>query len=246
MKEKIINGQRCRLYREDYVWIWVSETGELVKRYKKGGYVGGNIKILKDHRGPFVKDAFGNVVCVAKAVITCFCPPCPSDGKIYIINRKDGNWMNCHYRNLEWVPYHYRHTTVPKVRLYIKGRFIEVYSSGKIVVDRAELTHCDYLYDPDVDFHAIIKPHVRIDRTRYDIDDLMKMAGYVNGDDANLKNPVILHRDNNEMNFSSDNLEWVEKTDPRYSAYESEMIESRKTRSKEMNGNKQLPPGWNY
>lgn len=37
----------------------------------------------------------------ARAVITCFCPPLPNNGASYMINHKDGKWMNCNYKNLK-------------------------------------------------------------------------------------------------------------------------------------------------
>ena len=47
------------------------------------------------------------------------------------------------------------------------------------------------------------------------MDDLMATAGYVSGEKYDLKCPVILHKDNNPMNFDTDNLEYVEADNPR-------------------------------
>ena len=72
----------------------------------------------------------------------------------------------------------------------------------------------------------------------------MSACGFVQGDDAGLQNPVILHRDMNYMNFASDNLEWIEKDDPRYLAYQTKITQDRQARDKEMNGDKPRPPQW--
>ena len=71
----------------------------------------------------------------------------------------------------------------------------------------------------------------------------MKM-GYVNGDEANFQNPVILHRDNNFMNNASSNLEWVENCDQRYADYIKQRDIDIHNRRVELNPGKQLYPGW--
>ena len=73
----------------------------------------------------------------------------------------------------------------------------------------------------------------------------MEAAGYVQGDDAVLKDPVILHRDGDYKNFSSDNLEWTEKTDPRYADYCTKREAARKARTNELNRGKYVPEYWN-
>ena len=169
----------------------------------------------------------------------------PNDGKRYTIGFKDGNQYNCDYRNLQWVEYHYRNTTVPKVRLYVAGKFIEVFSTGKIKVDGQEESVLDYYFEPDVDaFSAKEAPVVQIEKARIAVDELMEAAGYVQGDDAGLKNPVILHRDLDYKNFASDNLEWVEATDQRYIDYCKKREDDRRARTMELNKGKHVPDDW--
>ena len=197
------------------------------------------------HLGRFILDKYGNRIFIAMAVITCFCPPMPNDGKRYTIGFKDGNQYNCDYRNLQWVEYHYRNTTVPKVRLYVAGKFIEVFSTGKIKVDGQEESVLDYYFEPDVDaFSAKEAPVVQIEKARIAVDELMEAAGYVQGDDAGLKNPVILHRDLDYKNFASDNLEWVEATDQRYIDYCKKREDDRRARTMELNKGKHVPDDW--
>ena len=247
--EKTIKGKRCRLYHEGYNWIWVADSGDFVSNYVKGGKYKGSCRIFKDHFGPFVKGKYGGHIYLEEAVIKCFCPPCPSDGKRYMLNHKDGNWLNCDYRNLEWAPYRYRNTTVPKVRLYYNERFLEVFSSGEVKEGGQTLSVADYWYDSDVDLHWITPgPYIRVGSglspKRVEIEKIMRVCGYIQGDDAPLKNPVILHRDLDWKNFASDNLEWVEADDPRYLDYMDKKKQDMKDREKEMNGNKPRPEGW--
>ena len=245
-KEKMIKGKRCRVYNEGYLWIWIADTGDFAAHYVKGGGNRGSFHIFKQHIGPFIMDSRGNRIFLANAVITCFCPPAPQDGKRYTIGFKDGNQYNCDYRNLEWVEYHYKHTTLPKVRIYCDGKFVEVYSTGKIKVGGNERRPIDYLYDPDMDlFSGLSNLEVSIDKSKIAIDELMEAAGYVQGDDAVLKEPVILHRDGDYKNFSSDNLEWVEETDPRYLEYCKKKEAARRARTDELNKGKDVPDYWN-
>lgn len=243
--ERTIKGKRCRVYRNSHKWIWIADTGDFAAHYDAGQRYHGSCRILKQHLGPFILDKYGNRIYIAQAVITCFCPPMPNDGKRYTIGFKDGNQYNCDYRNLQWVEYHYRNTTVPKVRLYVAGKFIEVFSTGKIKVDGQEESVLDYYFEPDVDaFSAKEVPVVQIEKAKIAVDELMEAAGYVQGDDAGLEKPVILHRDMDYKNFASDNLEWVEATDQRYIDYCKKREEDRQARTKELNKGKQVPDNW--
>ena len=243
--ERTIGGKRCRVYHEGYFWGWFADTGDFVAHYVKGGRYKGSYRILKQHLGPFVMDGYGNRILIARAVITCFCPPEPNDGKSYMIGFKDGNPNNCDYRNLQWVEYHYKNTTVPKVRIYADGEFVEVYSSGKIRVKGQDLSVVDYLYDSDMDLHwGLPDPSVRVKKRKIPVDDFMAAAGYVQGDDADLEEPKILHRDMDYKNFASDNLEWVAASDPRYAEYCKKREEDRQARTKELNVGKHVPDYW--
>lgn len=67
------------------------------------------------------------------------------------------------------------------------------------------------------------------------MDDLMDAAGSVDGEKYDLSNAVILHKDYDPMNFSSDNLEWVEAADPRYIEYQEKFEEWKHQRNLELN-----------
>jgi hypothetical protein len=150
----------------------------------------------------------------------------PSDGKEYMISHKDGNLGNCHYQNLEWVPYHYKHATTDTVKLYFYGVTFEVGKDGSVKIDGKTAKVYDSFHDSDVDLEVCssgpsisVPQKGSIDDEYVLIESLMAEAGYVQGDDADLQHPVILHNDNDYMNCSSENLEWTEVTDERYKAF---------------------------
>ena len=98
-----------------------------------------------------------------------------------------------------------------------------------------------------MDLHDCIRPHIKtgmLSNKRVFIDDLMDVAGYVQGDDAILNNPVILHRDYDRMNFSSNNLEWVESTDIEYQKYMEKQKNDIHKRRIELNPGLELPSYW--
>lgn len=70
------------------------------------------------------------------------------------------------------------------------------------------------------------------------------IAGYVSGEKNDFKNPVILHKDNDPMNFHSDNLEYVEDTDTRYIEYKKKQNEWKHQRNIELNPGRVLHPVW--
>jgi DNA polymerase sigma len=78
------------------------------------------------------------------------------------------------------------------------------------------------------------------------IDELMAKAGYVQGDDADIQQPVILHKDNDYMNCSSDNLEFVEYKDERYKAFIEQCIKDKHEKTVEKNPGKDVPDNYWY
>ena len=221
--DHIIYGKRCRWNRRYYVWV--SDTGTLVMASDKNNpfNLSGkkSLYIKTDYNGNKVAaHPYGYVVYIAAAVMECFCPPPPSDGMRYMISHRDGNKLNCYYRNLEWVPYHYNHATTSTVKLKHNKHTLEVMKDGSVRIKNKKSTVYVSFFDPDMDLMAVVSPHIYLPNgDRVYLDDIMKDAGYIQGDDAVLSKPVILHRDEDWMNFSSDNLEWVEATDPRYCSY---------------------------
>lgn len=221
-----INNKKCRWYQAGYVWI--SDDGCLAAMSDKNNkWNPTGVKILKiknDSIGQkYIDHPYGRKVSVAKAVITCFCPPPPAYGSRFVIKHKDGNLSNCHYQNLEWELDHYKYATTPSVDIKMSGHTLTVNRDGSIEMNGKKMEVRDHFFDADVDLEVCswcpfvdVPQKNSICRASIFIDDLMKKAGYVHGDDVILKSPVILHRDNNYMNCDSDNLEWVEEADQRY------------------------------
>ena len=250
-KDTIIYGKRCRWYKAGFAWV--SEDGTLVvipdKNNKWNTSGKKKLSIKTDHDGnKIAPHPYGYVIDVAKAVIVCFCPPRPSDGKKYMISHKDGNLGNCHYQNLEWVPYHYQHATTDTVKLSNYSATLEVGKDGSVKMDGKTAQVCDCFYDSDVDLEVCSSgPFIYVPRkgsiynSRVFIDDLMSEAGYVQGDDADLQHPVILHKDNDYMNCSSENLEFVEMTDERYKAFLEQRKKDTHEKIIEKNPGKNVP-----
>ena len=69
----------------------------------------------------------------------------------------------------------------------------------------------------------------------------MDIAGYVNENKDRFEHPVILHRDNDWLNFDSDNLEWTDINDPRYKEYYNRTVDEKNRLGREWNGEK-----WDY
>jgi hypothetical protein len=83
-----------------------------------------------------------------------------------------------------------------------------------------------------------VDPFVVINGEQIWVERIMEEAGYVQGDDAGMKERAILHRDENYMNFASDNLKWVKKKDPCYDYYMNVLKEVKEEREMMLNGGK--------
>ena len=136
------------------------------------------------------------------------------------------------------------HTTADRVK---PNNGLIVTKDGRILKGKQEEYISDCTSDADTDLLRCIPPYVS-DPNKMSghlfVDDLMAAAGYVNGETFSLKSPVILHKDNNPTNFNSDNLKWVESTDPRYIEYQKKVKEWKHQRNVELNPGQQLHPGW--
>lgn len=237
-KERLIRNNLCRCYFDG--GIWVSSDGNHAYAIIYGKTE--TLKILYDSKGKFVFHPWGRKVSVAKAVLKCFCPPAPADGKIHIINYKDGCKENCDKSNLEWVEYHYRHNSEKSFKWDVgKGSVLTIFRDGTVKDGKQLLSYDISLYDSDMDLVDIIRPYVSTQAGKKSLDELMEIAGFINGDDAGLTNPKILHRDNDWFNFDSDNLEWVEESDPRCQAYMEQYKANRKEQLLKLNQGKHIP-----
>lgn len=251
ISETIIDGRRCRLYLyRPYVprfnGFWIADTGDFAAYHDGNGGIYDRCRILCDHGGPFlINGKEGKKRYLDEAVLSCFGPPCPKYNglilKELMINHKDGNWMNCDFRNLEWAPYHYRHATASdRVILYKAGVFLEVFSNGSVRVDGVEIPVLDWWYFSEFSFmdshYSVVDPYIIINGESIRMEEIMEEAGFIQGDDAGLKEPAILHIDGNYLNFASLNLMWVKKREPRYKYYLQEMKKTQNAKEEMMNG----------
>lgn len=255
---EIRNGVRIRKHFKTSTKI--SEDGLIVEKEFMDKNDGGklkkyNPKIYVDSEGLkyIVNKQLGNIR-IQNLVADCFCPPKPNDGKDYVLVHKDGNLLNDHYRNLEWIErelaYPYKQATQDmEVKMTHE---IKVRKDGKIY-QKGKLLNVGYtISDRDMDMVTPIEPFVMYEVhhkqwKRYEcktigVDVLMEKAGYVNGNKKKFNDPVILHKDNDWMNFDSDNLEWTDKSDPRYKVYHNCKVDAKNALGRKLNGNEK----WSY
>ena len=87
----------------------------------------------------------------------------------------------------------------------------------------------DYVPDADTDrsvsiFDSYISYKVknrygRYDERRIPMDELMDLTEFVDDDKSKLRNPKVLHKDGNYLNYRKENLVWVEEDSPEYQDY---------------------------
>lgn len=259
--ERIINGKRCRLYQLSFIrsmlyfgpklfdcaelpCLWVAESGDYVALDKKDGGPYKDCALFGSRFGPYLKE-LGDATPLDEVVISLFGTPYPRDGKRYMINHKDGNWMNCNYQNLEWVPYHYRSSAAPKEVLFYEGELYEVASTGTVIKNNSIIPVRDYYYDSKYGYQELyLEPHIDLGLYTLNMENIMEAAGYVQGDNSTLQSPAILHRDGDYKNYNSGNLEWVEETDSRYVSYLRRKKQEQLTKMKEILGDKPVPHEW--
>ena len=237
-KYKTINGKRCRYYKDGYVWV--SEDGtEVAIKSKNGSWK--YLSIKTDGNGEKYVQTDYQIIYVKKAVFICFCY-CDDPNKTQIWY-KDGNPANLYYKNLIAREPRTYHTTAATFDL-ING--LNITSGGEVYNNGIKIPISDCIGDADTDLMRCIDPYVSNPEGRGKLwmDDLMAIAGYVGGEKYDFTNPVILHKDNDPMNFCSDNLEWVEAADPEYLEYQKRFEEWLHQRNIELNPGKPLPPGW--
>lgn len=129
---------------------------------------------------------------------------------------------------------------------------LTVTKSGKVYKGKNICKVGNCIGDGDLDMVVPIEPFVEYDekipkwkrtvRKRKRMDDLMDEAGYVNGNKKQFRNPVILHKDNDWMNFDSGNLEWTDKSDPRYKEYHNRKVDDKNALGRKWNGEEK----WSY
>lgn len=123
MKKEYENGDRkFRIFYAAY--LVVSEDGTTIYQKGKNNVFGKKLKVLNDYTGAFVLGKFGRKISVARAVMICFCPPKPNDGKTgkrrYVIN-------SIYQKNISffphvWLPNRHKEITI--------DRFLDIIQKG--------------------------------------------------------------------------------------------------------------------
>ena len=97
--------------------------------------------------------------------------------------------------------------------------------------------------DSDMDLIVTVRPYFNDnDKRRIAVDDVVAgAAGYIAWDRSALKNPAILHKDHDRLNYRRDNLQWVEQDSQEYQDYLAEEKQQIRNKNITMNPTIQLP-----
>lgn len=220
---KNINGRLMR-YSHKYN-VWSNEKGTYAYREYNDPSLNCSLVIHKRPDGSkFLNTKSPGIIEVDELVADCF-KPMPQDGKKYILTHKDGNLSNCSVTNLEWRQVARFSPSDTKRKL---GNGLTISFDGKVYDGKKLLPIVKLIGDADTDRIVAIDPYVEyhrknqykrmVRRTAYP-DDLMAEAEFVDGDPSKMQRPRVLHKDLDYLNFSYDNLEWIEETSQAYQEY---------------------------
>lgn len=242
MKDKRIGNVLLR-YSKKYN-LWVNKEGTRVYREYKNKVYNRFLQIHQNTDGSKYLELKkpGNVK-LDELVADCFKPK-PCDGKKYILFHKDGNLENCNANNLEWKSV-IKYNPLSTKRKLDNG--ITVTFEGKFYKGKKELQVVKEIGDADTDRIVGIDPLVYYqeknkygnnERKSVHPDNLMAEAEFVSGDKSLLKNPKVLHKDHDYMNFSEENLEWIEEDSQEYQDYKNKKKTDIDELTKKLNPNK--------
>lgn len=232
MKNNYYNRKHLR--KHFATGIYVSNDGKHAERDIKRKATGMDDVLVYDIRKEecgraYIVDRYKKILYLDNLVLTCFWGREPLDGKKYFPNHKDGNMENAHISNLEW-----REETPDAIATYEKlekeawyqNRKIKATKKGGIKQGTHDLPLCHCIYDSDLDW-TYHKPEPWViyeeknrwgmtERHRISADKVFEDLGFVNGDKSKFANPVILHHNNDYLDYRSENLEWCDASDQRY------------------------------
>ena len=243
----ILNGVRARKHQASGAKI--TEDGKYVeKEYMENGVLkkfNPIIEICKNGLRRILNKKLGFLY-IQDLVMECFGSPKPADGQDWVIAHLDGNMQNDHYKNLGWKLRKDAYPYIPaKTDKQVKlAHGIIVHIDGRIYQKGKKCHITDDLYDSDMDLFVPMPPYIRYEyknhwkkteTAKLDVEDAMAAAGYVDGNKLQFKNPVILHKDGDYMNCSSNNLEWCDASDPLYIDYYNKMADTMNALGRERN-----------
>lgn len=218
--------------------IYVSRTGKYITKPKEGANYDYYYKPRIDKntgREYIIND--GDKLYVDELVATCFLPM-PPNKRHYVLRHKDGDVLNSNLSNLEWVPA----IPTPAAGQFVSGYYI-IDENGNIFDDGVKMSVTDIQYDSDMDLIVTVRPYFNDnDNRRVAVDDVVAgAAGYIAGDRSVLKNPAILHKDHDRLNYRRDNLQWVEQDSQEYQDYKDAEKQYVRNKNITMNPSKQFP-----
>lgn len=248
MKEKKIKNVLLR-YSQKYN-LWVNRKGTHVYReYKNSNYN----RFLQIHQSldgnKYLSLTTPGIVELDEVVADCYVPK-PRGCNKYVLIHKDGDLGNCDASNLEWKSVAKFDPLSTKRKL---NNGITVTCDGKFYDGKKELPIVKEVGDADTDRIVGIDPFVYYKRKKYGgngrknehPDDLMAEAEFVNGDRSKFKNPKVLHKDHDYLNFDKDNLEWMEESSQEYQEYKNKKKNDIAELTKRLNPNKPFIGGSN-
>lgn len=243
--EKYINNRLMR-YSPRFN-AWVDEQGTYVYREYNDPSKNGPLRIYTRPDGSkYVAPQFPGIIELDILIALCWKPE-PQDGKKHILIHKDGNKGNCAASNLEWKEVA-RFSPTDDIREAIKGIWVSfkgtVWEEEKAI---HKIRLQDYVPDADTDrtipipepfiSYRVKNRYGRYEEKRIPMDSLMDLAEFVDGDKSKLGNPKVLHKDGDYLNYSEENLEWVEEDSPEYQEYLLQKKRDLERRTIEMNPN---------
>lgn len=220
---KTINGKFMR-YSPKYN-AWVNREGTYAYREYNDPNLNGSLKIHQRADGrKFLNTKSPGIIELDKLVADCFMPM-PQDGKKYDLIHKDGEKGNCDFANLEWQrvarfnPLDTKRTLPNGITVSFDGKFYEGNRELPLVKEVGDAdTNRIVAIDPYVEYYRKNQYNSLSRRSAYP-DDLMDSAEFVEGDPSLLQCPRVLHKDMDYLNFSYDNLKWVEENSWEYQEY---------------------------
>lgn len=230
MANKIYNRKYLRKHFATN--IYVSNDGKHAERDIQLKTGANEVLIYEIHREEcgraYIVDKYKGLLHLDALVLTCFRGQSPQDGKAYFPYHKDGNMGNSAISNLEW-----REETPETMAAYQKLEKEAWYKNRKIKATKKgvikqgphdlPLSHCVYDSDLDWTYHKP-EPWVvyeeknrwgKTERHQISADKVFEDLGFVNGDKSNFASPVILHLNNDYLDYQPDNLEWCDASDQR-------------------------------
>ncbi len=222
------NYKREYLRKHYSTGIYVSNDGEYAERYTKNGLYKYPVYREECERA-YIVDRYKGRLYLDVLVLSCFRGREPQDGRKYFPYHKDGDMGNSAISNLEW-----REETPDTIAAYetlgkewwYKNRKINATKNGVIKQGTHDLPYIDYLYDSDLDW-TYHKPEPWVmyeeknrwgttERHQISADKVFEDLGFVNGDKSKFASPVILHLNNDYLDYRSENLEWCDASDKKY------------------------------